>query len=54
MPSMGGRIYMLTAQMAELLIDCHCTLEREDKSSENSTNPFSNCRHKTEPTKYRR
>lgn len=36
--------------MAELLTERHRTPEREDKSSENFTNPFSGRRHKTEYT----
>lgn len=50
MASMIVRIDMLAAQMAELLVDRHCILECEDKSSENFADPFSMCRHRIEST----
>ena len=40
MVSMAAIIDMLVAQMAQLLIECHHILEREDKSSDNFANPF--------------
>ena len=51
---MIARIYMLAAQMAELLDERHHTPEREDKSSENFSNPISGYRHKTKSTDDRR
>lgn len=50
MASMIVKIDMLAAQMAELLVDRHCILECEDKSSENLTDPFSMCRHRIKST----
>ncbi|KAH9670836.1 Endonuclease [Citrus sinensis] len=55
--SMTARIDMLAAQMArmaELLDECHCTAEREDKSSGSFANPFSGRRPRTESTDDRR
>ena len=52
--SMTTRIDMLAAQMAELLAERHCTPERENKSSENFANPFSQHQPKTESTDDRR
>ena len=51
---MTAKIDMLAAQMAKLLAECHCTPERENKSSENFANPFSQRQPRTESTDDRR
>lgn len=54
MVSMVARIDISTAQIIELLAECHHSPKREDKCSENFANPFFRYQHRTKSIDDRR